>query len=812
MLGSPQGSVPFSLTLRPAKRPHWVVALTLGVTLLVWGVAWVSIASQVGAPFPGFFCNPDRAYSGFTPPDFTGPQAGLQRWDVIVAVNGRSWREMGRLVAEAGVGGTLVYTVQRGDEALEIPVRTMVFTWDTVMAFLPGYLVSSLVFVGIGILVYLHNPAAPLNRYLLAYLLVWAVGAGIIWESFLSQNKWLGSLLIPYAVIAPVAGWVFFWIFPTDLGWRRFLDRTHIIRTFVILGGAAIVVMSAFRCLAYVLDRPSLWRWLAFVQGWPYFVVFGLGSVPLKGLPLVRLVARRGDRLVRQQAAVMLVGLLVGLAGWYLFVWTPAAIHIRPVSRAPWGSIVPAVYPLSIGFAIVRYRLLDIRVVVRKGLVYSLLTAILTTAFLLLSLLSGYIFHGLTGRQSLLAMVVPALLVAFLFQPARGRIQTFVDRAFFRRDYEVGQTLTRFSRDLSTLRAQEEVVRLVRNTIVKTLGARGATVWTLKGDRYHAAPATDDGSGGGFAAGGPLATALAKARAPLYALPDDPAPHSAELCMAGAEVAVPLFLGDGLAGILTLDSRLSGEPYGQGDLDLLTMLAQSTALALENARLYEERLALLRQQFIQGAAIQEEERRRIARELHDGVGSALAGLNIGLHRVRKHLEAERSPVAAEVHLLAAETQASIQEIRRLVYDLRPAALDELGLVAALRAYVSRCRGDHGLDVSLTVATDSLRLAPAVETTLFRIAQEALTNAARHASAEHIEVRLACEPGQVVLEVCDDGRGFVHRAPVAGAHLGLWSMQKRVEQFGGGLFIDSAPGRGTLVRAWIPLDDGLADGR
>ena len=144
-----------------------------------------------------------------------------------------------------------------------------------------------------------------------------------------------------------------------------------------------------------------------------------------------------------------------------------------------WGGLIATLYPLSVGYAILRYQLFDIRVVVRKGLVYSLLTATLPAVFLLLSLLTGYLFQGLTDRQSFLAALLPALLIAILFQPARNRIQTFVDRAFFRRGVEVRQALTAFSRDLSTLRDKGEVVRLVVDTVTEILGAKGARLWLL---------------------------------------------------------------------------------------------------------------------------------------------------------------------------------------------------------------------------------------------------------------------------------------------------------------------------------------------
>ena len=788
------------------RHPLRVVALALCLTLLLWSLTFYSIGSQVGKPFPGFFYNSERVFSSFTPAEFTGWKAGLRSWDVIIAVNGQHWREMPRLVQEAGVGGTLVYTIERGSQRLDIPVRTMEFTPEILFRFLPGYFASSLIFLAIGIFIYLRNPAASLNRYLLGYLLAWSLCMGIAWESFLSQTKWTAYLVAPFIVAAPVAGWIFFWTFPTDPEWRSFLDRVPVIRTFVTLAVAGIVLLSGLHLLAALLDSPVLWRWLIFIKGWPYFIVFGLGSIPMKSLPLFAMILRKVDRLTRQQAIVMLAGLLLGLSGWYLFVWAPAAIHVRPVAQVQWGSLIPTLYPLSIGYAVLRYRLLDIRVVVRKGLIYSLLTATLTAAFLMLSLLGGYLYQNFTGQPSLLAMIIPALLVAFLFQPVRNRIQSFVDRAFFRQDLEVRQALTQFSRSLSTPRSQSEIVPLVRNTLAETLGAQNATIWLLQDGRYLPISSASEE---GFSTEGALAKWLRIEQRALFPLPGDPSLQAAELHRLNNVLAVPLFFGEKLTGILTLEEKRSGEFYRQEDLDLLTMLAHSTALAIENARFYEERVELVRQQFIQAAAIQEEERRRIARDLHDGVGSSLAGLNIRLHRVSKHLQRDQNPMANEVRELAAEIQSSIHDIRRLVYDLGPASLDELGLIPALQAYIARYHMEQGLDVEFTAPDDMSRMPAAVETTLFRIAQEALANVAKHAQAQHIKLHVERGQEDVMMRISDDGRGLDQPAPLPGNHLGLWSMQKRVEQFGGCFLIDSASDSGTQIAVQIPLQDGQA---
>ena len=283
-----------------------------------------------------------------------------------------------------------------------------------------------------------------------------------------------------------------------------------------------------------------------------------------------------------------------------------------------------------------------------------------------------------------------------------------------------------------------------------------------------------------------------------------PLPQAEEMRRIGAVLAVPLLIGENLVGILTLGEKGSGDLYTQEDIGLLTTLAQSAALALENARLHEERMAMLRQQLARVTTAQEEERRRIARELHDGVGPTLAGVNIRLRTARKLLERDHHPAAEEVDELAEQIQESIQDLRRLIYDLRPAALDELGLVPALRGYVARYREEQGLEVALALPAGGGRLPAALETALFRIVQEALNNVARHAQARRVEVELAWDERVVTLRVVDDGRGFDPRAAQTGTHVGLWSMRERVKQLGGQFEVESAPGAGTKVKAVIPL--------
>jgi signal transduction histidine kinase len=221
------------------------------------------------------------------------------------------------------------------------------------------------------------------------------------------------------------------------------------------------------------------------------------------------------------------------------------------------------------------------------------------------------------------------------------------------------------------------------------------------------------------------------------------------------------------------------------------------------ASLHEERMALLREQFAQVTAAQEEERQRLARELHDGLVPFLASMHIQLHTAGKRLAQEEHPLADDIRQLAEQAQATSREIRRLVHDLRPVALDELGLVPALRQHLAQCEREHSLVIAFE-ADGGQRLPAPAETALFRIVQEAVNNVVRHAQAQRVDVTLKRDVDHVRLRIMDDGLGFDTQRPRSGRGIGLWSMSERVEQLGGQFEVGSAPDQGTSVTAIVPL--------
>ena len=209
-------------------------------------------------------------------------------------------------------------------------------------------------------------------------------------------------------------------------------------------------------------------------------------------------------------------------------------------------------------------------------------------------------------------------------------------------------------------------------------------------------------------------------------------------------------------------------------------------------------------------AIQEEERRHIARELHDDVGQLLVALDIGLHRLAPHVAGTHELLVSECIKVAAGIREKLREIS---VELHPPHLDQLGLQDALRWLVSRHRQMTGIDIECNFRdVDGMLLPPLVESACYRICQEALSNATRHAKAHKITVELALRHGRLVIRIADDGVGFDQDAQRAGlitsGSMGLVSMEERTRLAGGRFEMKSAPGAGTCISAVFPMD-GLA---
>ena len=410
---------------------------------------------------------------------------------------------------------------------------------------------------------------------------------------------------------------------------------------------------------------------------------------------------------------------------------------------------------VAIGLAVLRYRLYEIDVLISRAVVYGLLTAAVAGVYLAAVAAAG----GLSGdRPGLSAPVMAAVIAAGLLLPVRGRLQRGVDRLFFGDRDAPYSAMTRLGRRVEEATTAEPLLSTVVTGVAGSLRLPYAAVELRVGDGW--------------------VPAAAWGRAP---------PQVA---------AFPLTFQRETVGRLLAGQRVAGEPLSHDDERLLANLARQIAptahaVALRQA-LDTSRAGLV--------TAQEEERRRLRRDLHDGLGPALAALALGLDTAcmlppgRQQQELLTS--------LSAQTQQTVTDVRRIVYGLRPPALDELGLAGALREQAARLeRQVAGLSIAVHIPGGDLDGLPAaVEVAAYRIITEAVTNVLRHARARRCQIRI--QPGQDLrLEVCDDGAGLPDgwRAGV-----GITAMRERAAELGGELAIEPASPRGTRVTARLPV--------
>ena len=594
-----------------------------------------------------------------------------------------------------------------------------------------------------------------------------------------------------------IACWVLFILwFPDDRfpsrRWRRFFVASSTVC--VALAVAAWLLGPSDRVFDFY-DGTSVPPGAAgpFADSWG---PLGRLSDLLLLLPLVALGSlvgryRRGDPVIGRQVRWLLVAMtvtvLAQIAGAALGSWSAT----RDLGLAL-GIVTQPLPMLAATGAILRYRLWDIELVISRALVYGVLWAGLSALLLVPALAAGL----LVGGRAALAAVVIALLVTVVFQPARGRLERLAEKLVRRHRTRPYALLTGFWDTLRTAdleRIGPELARVVRDG----LGTRWAGVW------FYA-----EGREGGSLrplglAGGRPCPPVAVSAATVARLRDSPGlVLTGELPALAPELAtavVPLVVASELVGAIACGPR-PGDALGAADFEFLELLARESALRLRNLRLeaqLRERLAEIEAQAdeLQRSrrrlvAAQDDERRRIERNLHDGVQQQLLTLAVRLRQA-----AAGDPVLGDLADEAEQAVFSLQELARGIY---PSVLADQGLAAALRTQAARMPLTVHVDVDSRLARR--RFDPEHEAALYYVALEALTNAQKHATHASVAVFLRADGDSVALEIVDDGPGFAGR-PSSGS--GLQNMADRIAAAGGKLTLDSDPRRGTRVAAVVP---------
>ena len=584
---------------------------------------------------------------------------------------------------------------------------------------------------------------------------------GADWFYWLSQVAWM-FLFAQLLVLLPL------W-FPDG----RLLSR----RWSIVIGLAAVpvilVIAGSFDPSATApLHNPVGVQAMAGINnalnGAPFAVIllgtYGLGVSSL----LVRY--RRGGEQERQQLKWLLVAVVL-LLGTVVSQWLVPALQ-----NAPLIPFAAASLPIAIGIGVLRYRLYDIDLIINKALVYGGLAAVITAVYVLLVVGIGALIGS---NQRFLLSLVATALIALAFQPLRQRTQQLANRLVYGKRATPYEALSQFSEHLSETYSHEDILDRMARILGEGTGAERAEVWVRAGHRLV------------------LASSSPKTAEPLAPL----VMQNGALPTMQRDTVVPVSHAGELLGALTVDKK-RGETMNTVEQKLVTDLAAQAGLVLKNVGLNQELLARLddlrasRQRLV---TAQDEERRRLERDLHDGAQQHLVALKIKLGLAEAAAQPE-TKIRALIAQLKQDADDALDTMRELARGIYPPLLASDGLESALRAQIRR------ITVPVDLQLDDVPRQPReAEGAIYFCCLEALQNVAKYAEAGRVRIRIWVQDSSLAFVVADDGKGFAPATVVRSS--GLQNMRDRLEALGGSLDVTSAPGHGTTIQGRVPV--GLA---
>jgi signal transduction histidine kinase len=723
------------------------------VVVVLFGV--IAVAVRLDAPADGTVVSFYRVTGVVVEVPSPVDGSGLQTGDVVTEIGGH--RLAGGLggLARPQLGEEIAYDIERvGPTHVTVrvdradPYPLLVAGW--------GNLVFVFALAALATALFLRRPEEPSTTPLLlaaagllGSTLAFVAGVPALTLATGGPGFWLYNLCV-------IGVYSFAWGPALAFGLQLPRDDPAIrpSRAVLALAYAAPLALMLTWMAAVALFVPNALRWFDLVYaGQTAVVAATLVTGGVLGIVAYR---RSRDPLTRSRlrwlAGGSVAAAVLGLAGWHL----PQLITGEQL--LPSGAIGLSGLPFVLGIAVAlrRHRLFDIERLANRSLVYVSLVAILVAGYaaLVAVLVSGLRLSGTV------AAAIAAAAAALVLAPLRNGAQRTVNRLMYGDRDDPAGVLARLGTRMQAVMLPGEVLPVVVETVAQSLRLP-----------YVAIDLTD--GAGEF-------RLAAEHGAPVGDV------HSETLTHHGETV-----------GQLRVSERGRDDPLEPADLELIRSLAGEVGPAVQAVRLHQD---LLRSR-AEVVALREDERRRLRRDLHDGLGPTLAAI-----RLKAGLAARQVPPESAARGLLGEIDTevttSLADVRRLVEALRPPALDELGLLGAVQSRAAALAGELEIDVNGSILPTPLPAA--IETAAYRIAVEAMTNAVRHSDGTRCTVSILVGDEAVELSVRDDGGGL---KPDRTPGVGLRSMRERAAEVGGTLTVRSPPEGGTVVSARLPLSLG-----
>ncbi|HEX6305080.1 MAG TPA: histidine kinase [Anaerolineales bacterium] len=751
------------------KRVNFVFWLGFACALALLLAAGSFAALHIALPSDGAYLKPGEDVwrpEGIVVTPISSDYRGLEKGDIVVAVAGRNishwiedFPETGSFYSSALFGQELLYTVIRAGNRLDVSVKLGRFPLAAILSQQWGAFSFGLVNLLVAAFVFAKRPGEQATQlYLLMSIFF---GGATVWSFGLQVSDLAGGLGLWLYLISTSVGYVLAGIVLLHF-WLVFPEKHPLLsrRPWIL----PVIYLFPFALLAvYIVWTRSQAEMTA---TWIRHIGQGVGLIELVYFSLILLAAVSGYRSAqnpdsRTKVRWVVFALMIVILLPLLFGTIPTIALGKPILDWNYFAISGLLMPVSIAVAILRYQLFDIDLIINRTLVYGTLT---TGVVGIYALGVGGLSVLFQSSGNLIVSLLATGLAALLFQPLQARLQSAVNRMMYGERDDPYAVLSHLGQRLEASISHDNILLTVVETISQTLKLPYVAIDLRAGDNFE--------------------------RVASYGL--EPAQDEADQLM------IPLIYQNETIGRLILAPRSSGEYFSREEQRLLTDIARQVGVAARTVQLTGH-LQRSRQRII---TTLEEERRRLRRDLHDGLGPQLASLTLKIDAARNLLKQTPDEVEPVLIQLKKETQSALKDIRRIAYDLRPPALDELGLIPALNEKVASLNEHSITRISFESPENIEPLPAAVEVAAYRIAMEALTNVIHHSKAKNCRLQINAKQ-RLEMEICDDGGGLPEDFRVG---VGLSSMRERAAELGGECHITRLENGGTRVLVKLPLNN------